>query len=375
MKILFTGGGTGGHFYPLIAIAERANEIIDKEKIIGAKLYYMADTPYDKAALFENSMTFVPVTAGKLRLYFSLQNFLDIFKTIIGTIQAFFTLFVIYPDVIVSKGGYVSFPALCASRILRIPVVIHESDSAPGRVNLWAGKFAERIGVSFPEAGEFFPKDRVAVTGQPIRKELLQPAKEGAFDFFKLDPAIPVILILGGSQGAELINNTIIDALPTLLNKYQVIHQTGMKNIDAVRELVSVVVDGHQFKDRYHPVPFLNVLATKMAAGCTTIIISRAGSAIFEIAGWGVPSIIIPITNSNGDHQRKNAFNYARRGACSVVEESNLTPNVLALEIDRLVSDPIKMEAMHRAALAFATPDASEKIAREVINIALKHEE
>jgi UDP-N-acetylglucosamine--N-acetylmuramyl-(pentapeptide) pyrophosphoryl-undecaprenol N-acetylglucosamine transferase len=374
MKIIFTGGGTGGHFYPIIAVAEEVNKITDKEKILESNLYYMSDSPYDKHMLFETGLTYVPVSAGKLRQYFSIKNFFDLFKTFFGVIGGFFSMYSIFPDVVFAKGGYSSFPALVAARILRIPVVIHESDSAPGRVNRWAGKFATRVAVSFEEAGTYFPSGKTAWTGQPVRANLRQAAKEGAFEYLKLDPSVPVILILGGSQGAEIINNGVLDALPELLTKYQVIHQTGEKNFDDVMKRSNVVLYNHPNIDRYKPFPYLNDLAMKMSAGASALVVSRAGSTIFEIASWGAPSIIIPITKSNGDHQMKNAFAYARAGACVVLEESNLTGNIINAEADKIISNKKKREEMSAAALRFSKPDAAAKIARELVNIALSHE-
>src|ERR1035437_5827831 len=133
MKIVFTGGGTGGHFFPIIAVVQKVNKIIDEDKLIGVKLYYMSDSPYDRATLFENNLLYEEVKSGKMRIYFSLKNFSDIFKVFFGTINAIFKIFSIYPDVVFGKGGYASFPVVLAARILRIPVMIHESDSAPGR--------------------------------------------------------------------------------------------------------------------------------------------------------------------------------------------------------------------------------------------------
>ena len=144
MKIVFTGGGTGGHFYPIIAVAQKVNQIIDKENIIGVKLYYFSDSPYDKEMLLENGFLYEEVKAGKLRTYFSIKNFFDIFKMFFGTINALYKIFSIYPDVVFGKGGYASFPTIFAARILHIPVLIHESDSIPGRVNKWAGHFAKK---------------------------------------------------------------------------------------------------------------------------------------------------------------------------------------------------------------------------------------
>ncbi len=375
MKIVFTGGGTGGHFYPIIAVAERVNQIIDHENILGAKLYYMSDTPYDKEMLFENGLLFEQVGAGKMRTYFSFMNFWDIFKMFFGVISATYKMFSIYPDVVFGKGGYASFPAICAARFLRIPILIHESDSAPGRVNRWAGHFATKIAISFKEASEYFPKKTTAWTGHPIRAEIEHPASyEEALKYFKLESNIPVILILGGSQGAELINNALLDALPLLIKKYQIIHQTGVRNFTSVSQQAEVALASMPEKSRYIPIAFLNPPALKMAAGAAKVIVSRAGSTLFEIASWGVPSILVPFTNSNADHAKKNAFTYAHAGGCTVIEEMNMTANILTSEIGRLVDNKAEWTRMAQGAKAFATPDAATKIARELVDMALSHE-
>src|SRR3990167_2201371 len=375
MKIVFTGGGTGGHFYPIIAVAQKVNQIIDKENIIGTKLYYISDSPYDKEMLLENGILYEEVRAGKMRKYFSFKNFSDIFKMFFGTLNAIYKMFSIYPDVVFGKGGYASFPANFAARILRIPVLIHESDSVPGRVNKWAGRFAKKVAVSFKEAADYFPKKTVAWVGHPIRAEIEHPAaSKEAFQYFKLEASLPVVLVLGGSQGAELINNTVLDALPRLIKNFQIIHQTGIGNFKSIVERAQVVLASSQEKGRYLPFSFLNPLAMKMASGVATIIVSRAGSTLFEIASWGIPSIITPITSSNGDHQRKNAFSYAHVGACNVVEEMNMTANILSSEIERIVNDKEVLDRMARNAKAYNKPDAAYKIARELVDIALAHE-
>ncbi|HTE48794.1 MAG TPA: UDP-N-acetylglucosamine--N-acetylmuramyl-(pentapeptide) pyrophosphoryl-undecaprenol N-acetylglucosamine transferase [Candidatus Paceibacterota bacterium] len=379
MKIVFTGGGTGGHFYPIIAVAQKVNQIIDDENILRVKLYYISDSPYDKEMLFENGLIYEEINTGKLRIYSSLKsffkNFFDIFKIFFGTINAIYKMFLIYPDVVFGKGGYGSFPAIFAARIWHIPVVIHESDSVPGRVNKWAGHFAKKIAVSFIETADYFPKAKVAWTGQPIRTEIESPApRKEALNYFKLEEGVPVILVLGGSQGAELINNTILDALPRLIENYQIIHQTGVRNFKMVADRAEIVLADNQNKLRYTCKAFLNPLSMKMAAGAATLVISRAGSMIFEIAAWGVPSILIPITSTNSDHQKKNAFNYARAGACSVVEEMNMTANILSSEIEGITEDKARHSIMAQNAKSFNKPDASLKIARALVDIAMSHE-
>ncbi|MCI5108894.1 MAG: UDP-N-acetylglucosamine--N-acetylmuramyl-(pentapeptide) pyrophosphoryl-undecaprenol N-acetylglucosamine transferase [Candidatus Pacebacteria bacterium] len=374
MKIVFTGGGSGGHFYPIIAIAQSINNIASEKKLVDVKMYYISNSPYDEGLLFDNNIIFKRNTAGKRRRYFSLLNIIDLFKIFFGTITATWTLFKIYPDVVFGKGGFASFPTLFAARILKIPVIIHESDTVPGRVNAWAGKFAKRIAIAFPEAGNHFPKERTALVGNPVRKELQNPVPEGAFDFLKLEKDIPVILVLGGSQGAEMINDNLMDALPDLLNRFQVIHQTGNEKLKAVEEMSRATLLNHPHKERYKIFPYLNTLAMRMAAGASSIVISRAGAAsISEISSWKVPSIIIPITDSNGDHQRKNAFAYARSGACSVIEEKNLSKNIIISECNRIIESSDIRESMKKAAGEFNKPNASDKLAEEIIELAIEH--
>lgn len=374
MRILFTGGGSGGHFYPIIAVAEELRRLAKDKKLLEAKMYFLAEDPYNQSLLFENNIEFRRVPAGKLRRYFSLSNFFDIFKTLAGLLIGMVEVFKIFPDVVFGKGGYSSFPSLFAAWLFRIPVVIHESDSVPGKVNLWAGKFARRIGVSFPEAAKYFPKEKVAHVGNPIRQVLKTTLKTGAYEFLKLDPSLPTILVLGGSLGAEIINETIIRALPSLVEKYQIIHQTGKANIKEAEATAKVVLENSQFKDRYRPFDYLNELALRMSAGVSSLIVSRAGSTIFEIATWGIPSIIIPIRQSNGNHQVENALNYGRSGACIVIEEANLSPTIIASEIDHLMTNRARLDDMAEKARAFSHSDASTKIAEELLNIGLEHE-
>lgn len=379
MKIVCTGGGTGGHVYPVFAVIERLREVAEDEKIVSASIYYFSNSPYNKAVLFDNKVEFVYVPSGKMRLYFSFQNFIDIFKIFFGIIKAFFSLYRIYPDVVFAKGGFASFPTLFAARLLAIPVIIHESDSVPGRVNAWAGKFAKRIAVSYPEAAQFFKNKNVAVTGQPVRREILKAAREdmqGEHEYFHLSQDLPVILVLGGSQGAEIINETILSSLLELTEKYQIILQTGPKNFEEVSSRAKLhFKDNPSLERRFRAFRYLSSSDMRIAAGIADLIVSRAGSAIFEIAAWGVPSIIIPISDSQGDHQRENAFNYGRAGACLVVEEHNLTPHLLIAQIQVILGNPEKQEAMKEAAKAFFIPDAGVKIAKEIISIALTHEQ
>lgn len=375
MKILFTGGGTGGHFYPIIAVAEAMSEVVRERKLLEPSLYYAAPDPYDREMLVANNITFVPTPAGKVRNYFSILNFFDYFKTGWGVIGAIFRIFFIYPDVVFGKGGYASFPTLLAAKLFRIPVVIHESDAIPGKVNKWAATFAEKIAISFPDAAEYFPADKIAHTGNPIRKAALLPAREGMYEFLKLSHELPIILIVGGSQGSQTLNEAILAALPKLLENFQIIHQTGQENFEDISGRAKVILVDNPYADRYKVYGYLNDLATRMSAGAAALVISRAGSTIFEIAAWGLPSILVPIPEPISHDQVKNAFAYARSGACSVIEQNNLTPGLLASEIHRILDDEKQKHAMSNAARNFARVDAAKVIGNALLDVALSHEE
>jgi UDP-N-acetylglucosamine--N-acetylmuramyl-(pentapeptide) pyrophosphoryl-undecaprenol N-acetylglucosamine transferase len=374
MKILFTGGVTGGHFYPIIAVAEAIHDKVREEKILEPKLYFAAPDPYDREMLLANNIVFLPTAAGKLRRYFSILNFFDYFKTAWGIVSSVLRIFFVYPDVVFGKGGYGSFPTLLAARLFRIPVVIHESDAEPGRVNAWAGKFATKIAISYPQAAEYFPKDRVAFTGNPVRKSMMLPAREGMHEFLKLEHDVPVIYVTGGSQGAEAVNEAILAALPELVEKYQIIHQTGELNIKEVTQRARVALGDSAHKDRYRPFAYLNDQALRMTAGVAELVISRAGSTIFEIALWGIPSIIIPIPEPISHDQSKNSFAYARSGAAVVIEQANLTPHLLASEITRILGNKQLHSTMSTAARGFARADAASLVATALLNIGLSHE-
>lgn len=375
MKIVFVGGGTGGHFYPIIAVAEEVNKIVDEKKILKSELIYISTDPYDKAALLQNGIKFEKIYAGKLRVYFSIKNFFDIFKTIFGIFGAIGTMYRIYPDVVFCKGAYASFPSVFAARLLGIPVFVHESDSYPGRVNKWAGKFAKRVALSFSDALQFFPEKVTAVTGQPIRTELREKASSGMKEYFGFSSDMPTIYVIGGSQGSQTINDVVLKSLPYLLEKYQVLHVAGPSSVESVKKEAEIVLgDKKDLLSRYKVFGFLNPLGMKMAGGLSKIAITRGSSTIFELANWGIPCVIIPIEKSNGDHQRKNGFNMVSLGGAIVIEEPNLSSTILCSEIDRILSDQSLYESMVSGAKSFATPDAARMIALELVKMAEEHE-
>lgn len=378
MKIVFTGGGTGGHFYPIIAMAEAINDLVRENRYLEPKLYYFAPTPFDKKALFENGIQYVRIPAGKIRRYFSLQNLPDVMTTVSGTIMALFTLFTLYPDVVVGKGGFGSVPTIVAARILGIPVVIHESDAKPGRASLLAAPFAKKIAISFDSAAAYFPKkvqSKIARTGTPIRKALTRLEPEGARQYLGLEEGVPTVLILGGSQGSQKINEVLLSCLPDLVGVANVIHQTGPANFAGVQSISKVVLAENPYAARYHPFDYLSELSLQRAAGVADLVISRAGAgSIAEIAAWKKPAIIVPIPESVSHDQRTNAYAFARIGAAIVLEEDNLTPHILLSEVKRILEDPALAQSMGENAASFTDPDAARILGQAILSLALKHE-
>lgn len=371
MRIVLAGGGTGGHFYPLIAVAEQIKKIATEKKLLGVKLYFVSPKIIDKEMLMANDIQFVQIPAGKLRLYPSLQNIIDIIKTPYAILRTLWVMYRIYPDVVFSKGGFGAFPVVIAARLLFIPIVIHESDTVPGRANAWTGRFAQKIAVSYAEASKYFALEKVAHTGQPMQMSFLEH-KEVPLPF-TLDSQIPTIFITGGSQGSKMINETIVGSLDRLISDYQIVHQTGPNNFEETKMVADYLIKDNQNKSRYIPLPYIDADMMNTVMKQSDLIITRAGSTLFEIAMLEKPAIIVPIAKSNGDHQRKNAFAHARAGAGSVVEEKNFTTNILVSEINRIMKDTAVYDSMKNATKALQTPEASRIIADEVMKIADSH--
>ena len=370
MRIALTGGGSGGHIYPIIAVAREIRRIAEEERILDLELFYFGPETLPPDLAEAEGIIASRITAGKIRRYRSFQNVIDIFKVAFGLIEALWKMLIVMPDVVFCKGGFGSFPVTFAARIYRIPVMVHESDAVPGRVNRWAGKWARRIAISFAEAADFFPKERTALTGVPMRSRISGGSRTEAQETFGAFSGRPVVFAMGGSQGAAIINQTMVEILKDLLVEYEVIHQTGARNFDDLRlETTSIIEGGGEAY--YHIVPFLDEDRMRSAYFLADIIVARAGGNIFEIAAAGKPSILIPIKISAQDHQRANAYAYAGRGAAIVIEEDNLTPSVLLHEIRKLIADTERRTRMSKAARSFAKPDAARTIARELISLGL----
>lgn len=371
MKILFTGGGTAGHIFPIIAVSREIRKLYSYEDL---KFFYIGPKDdFGKTLLSQEGIKVKTISAGKVRRYFGIkgffQNLIDVlFKIPIGFFQALFYIFVISPELIFSKGGYGSIPVVFAGWVLLVPIFLHESDIAPGLANRLMAKFSLEIFVSFPvEKTEYLSPSKMICVGNPVRNEILEGDKEKAKELFNLSGEKPVILLLGGSQGAQMINDLILEILPDMLKSFELIHQCGNKNFHQVRTEAEIMINIMAEK-YYHLFPFLDEEKLKHAYKIADIIISRAGSgSIFEISAVEKPSILIPISKSAQNHQIKNAYTYAESGACIVIEEVNLTPHFFLEKLKYLFSQPEKLKEMVNNTGLFSKPQARKIIAQYII--------
>lgn len=372
MRIVLVGSGTGGHFYPLIAIAEAVRKR-DHEQGTETDLYFMGPNPYNQEMLDTYNIHFTHCPAGKQRIYRSFQNVLDVFKMMYGTFVAFFKLLAIYPDVIMSKGGYTSIPVVLAAWVLRIPIVIHETDAVAGRANQLAARFARYIAIAHDDAVQYFPKEKVALVGLPIRQSFFTPT-ENPYEVLGIPDDRPVILVTGGSLGAQRINDLVLNSLDELLPHYTIVHQTGADHEKAVQQSAARLITDDTARDHYFALGHMTGTQFAAAQDAASLIISRAGGTLFEIALKGKPSILIPIPEDVSRDQRSNAYAYARSGAATVIEEHNLTDDLLASEIKYILENDDVYESMQTAARNFTYTDAADKLADTLFTIGKEHE-
>lgn len=320
-RIILTGGGTAGHVTPNIALLPRLKELQYDIHYIGS---YQG---IEKELIQQFAIPYHGISSGKLRRYFSVQNFTDPFRVIKGLAEAKKLIRLLKPDVIFSKGGFVSVPVVLAGKSRHIPIIIHESDMTPGLANKLCLPSATNICCNFPETLKYLPDGKAVLTGSPIRQELLSGDRYKAKEFLRFTSDKPVIMVVGGSLGSVAVNDAIRSILPELLKSFQVVHLCGKGKVD--KSLLKL--DGYaQFEYIKEELKDLFAL--------TDIVISRAGAnAICELLALHKPNLLIPLSASasRGD-QILNARSFERQGYSMVLEEEELSQKVLLDSIIRL---------------------------------------
>ncbi len=320
-RIILTGGGSAGHVTPNIALIPQL-----KEK--GYEIHYAGSYQGIEKDLIEPfGIPYHGISSGKLRRYFSLQNFSDPFRVLKGLAQARKLIRDLKPNVIFSKGGFVSVPIVLAGKQNHVPVIIHESDMTPGLANKIAIPCADKVCCNFPETLEHLPKEKAVLTGSPIRQELLSGNKLAALNFCGFTPDKPVILVIGGSLGAVAVNNTVRAALPKLLESFQVIHLCGKGKMDETLANTKGYCQFEYIKDELRD---LFALAD--------IVISRAGAnAICELLALRKPNLLIPLSaNASRGDQILNARSFERQNFSIVLEEEEANSETLLAAVQQL---------------------------------------
>ncbi len=366
IRIVLTGGLSGGHTFPLIAVARAIRE---RAGVPVSFLYLGSEGQFEGSSMSAEGIPMKGILSGKIRRYFSLMNLIDPFKVPIGFMQSLIHLFSFMPDAVFAKGGSVSVPVCLAAWVLRIPIVIHDSDAVAGRANRLLSRFASRIAIAYPSAQEFFPAGKTALTGNPVRNEILQGDARRADERFGLSPEKPVVLVLGGSQGAKSLNKAVIRMLPELLPEAQVVHQVGETNYEEAVTLAGEVGVKAGYGG-YVPVPFLGPQDLADIMTRADLVISRAGAgSIAELAACGKTSILVPLPTAANDEQRKNAYDVARFGGALVLEEGNLGEHLFFSEVDSILKNSDLRADMARKIRSFHNPEAANMIADGVLSL------
>lgn len=308
-RILFTGGGTAGHVIVNLALIpyyhEQGWEIDYIGSIDGIERELVSEFDY---------VTYYPISTGKLRRYMSIENFKDPFKVLKGMFQSWNIMRKTKPNIVFSKGGFVSVPVSIAAWIRRVPTLVHESDFTPGLANKLATPFAKRILTTFPETVNYLPVKKTEYIGAIVRKELLEGSKEKGYELTGLNASLPILLVMGGSGGSENINRLIRTHLDTLLETHQVIHICGKGNKDAQLNKEGYV----QYEYLTNELPHIFAISQQ--------IISRAGAnAIFEFLALNIPMLLIPLSrNASRGDQIVNAKSFEKQGYALVLEEEEI---------------------------------------------------
>lgn len=347
IKILVTGGGTGGHVIPLMSI-------VDELKKYNTQILYVGSgNKIEKQEANKHHISYKSIMVGKYRRYFDWQNFIDFFKFLIGIFQSFFIVLCYNPDRVFSKGGYVGLPIIYAAWLLRKKIFIHETDAKLGLANKLSLNKCQKIFVSF--SPKFYPEisaDKIVYSGSPLKEDFHNLKKNNYFN-----NKLKTILITGGSQGSCFLNQTIAQIIPELIKKYNIIHIAGEKDYQRLKKN-----NWENYKVYNYTSEFANFLYN------SDLVISRSGGTIFEIAFCKKPAILIPLPGSANNHQERNAQILHQSNAALVLKQAKITPDSLLEIISRLVEDKILLKELGLKIGDFFQENASKTIAQYLIS-------
>ncbi len=371
MKVLVSGGGTGGHIYPALAVATQLRKQHQAEI-----LYLGSDDGLETELVPATGFPIAIVKAGKLRRYVSWQTITGVARVPMGMMQAVSIVRKFRPDVAFTSGGYVAVPAGLAARINNVPFLMHQQDVPPNLSNRLVAPLATRVSVAFADSLAYFPARKTLQLGNPVRQAILDvrnTSRQQARSTLGFDPELPLLLVVGGSQGARYINQTVCQALSDLLPHCQVLQISGKGLYNETRELAGQTLADRDeaLKQRYRLEPYMDA-DMPLAYQAADLVVCRSGAAtLSELAVLGKPSILVPLPPAIGSSpQEANADMFGRKSAAQVIRNADLKPQLLVERVLAILSSKSLLESMANAARSFAKPEATQEIAAEIIKIA-----
>ena len=370
MRILISGGGTGGHIYPALAVAR------ELQSRYAAELLFIGDVNGLETEIVPKAgIPFQAIAAGKLRRYLSPQTFTDLARIPVGMVQALRYVRQFRPDAAFTSGGYVSVPAGIAARRYGAPLLMHQQDVSPNLANRLLTPLATRISVSFADSLPHFPAGRTALAGNPVRESVARLAgtpSAAAKPVFGFDPALPVVLVTGGSQGARHLNEVVVAALPDLLPQCQVLHVSGTLTHLATKSAAEAQLAAlPELRNRYVLHPYLDEQMPDALAAADVVLCRSGAATLAELALLGRASVLVPLPPGfTGSPQAANAAMFERTGAAAVLADRDLTPATLLADLLPLLTSSERRDQMAAAARTFARPDAARVLAETVATLA-----
>lgn len=371
MRVVISGGGTGGHIYPALAVAAQL-----RDKYAADILYLGSDDGLEADLVPAAGFRLVVVKAGKLRRYLSWRTLTGVGRVPVGMAQAIGVVGKFRPHVAFTGGGYVAVPAGLAARLNGVPLVMHQQDVPPNLSNKLIAPLATQISVAFADSLHYFPVHKTLHLGNPVRQEILdvcQITPQQARSELGLAPELPLLLVTGGSQGSRHLNQVVVKALPRLLQNCQVLQISGNKLFAETQALSDEVLATLETQDRqrYRLVPYM-LDEMPVALQAAELVICRAGAAtLSELAVLGKPSILVPLPPAiGGSPQEVNADTFGRKQAAEVIHDGDLQPDVLVERVKHVITSPACLLSMANAVRTFAKPMASHDIVETIVKLA-----
>ena len=354
MRILVTGGGTGGHIYPALAFIRYVQKIQPDSEF----LYVGTHRGLENKIVPETGISFKTIKIQGFKRKLSLDNIKTVQLFVESIKRSKEILREFKPDVVIGTGGYVSGSVVYAAARMKIPTIVHEQNSVPGITNKFLSRFANRVGISFPDAAQYFPENKTVLVGNPRAQEVVTSGKSEVLEQYGLLPDIPTVLIFGGSQGALKINQAVIQALPKFSQKeYQVLYASGDRYYNEIAEKFDIEKINHNLSLQ----PYIKNMTDVMAN--VDLLIGRAGAtSIAELTALGLPAILIPSPYVTNDHQTKNAQSLVNAGAVKMITDADLNGEKLVEAVDEIMGDPEKKAMMAKASRQEGIPDAAERL-------------